>query len=63
MWTVCTVGILGCLFAMIVGFLPPSQLNTGNLLTYELFLIGGTLLFCLIPFAIYAARKPEWKRR
>jgi hypothetical protein len=44
-----------------VGFFPPSQLDTGNILPYECFLIGGTLLFTVLPLIIYAARKSSWK--
>ena len=33
-WLVCGVGILGCVVSFILGFIPPSQLKTGNHLIY-----------------------------
>lgn len=61
MWLVAGIGFLGTLFAIVVGLFPPSQIDTGKLFIYELVLIGGTLLFCIPPFIIYAARHPNWK--
>lgn len=63
MWAVCLLGILGSGFGLIVGFFPPAQLDTGSLWTFEAFLIGGTLLFCILPFLILALRKPHWGRK
>lgn len=62
MWVISSLGISGALFAMIISFLPPSQLSTGNTLIYESILIGGSTLFCIIPFIIYRMKKPEWKK-
>jgi amino acid transporter len=60
LWTICILGIIGSCSGFILGFLPPSQLDTGNILRFESFLIGGTLLFCAIPLMIYSLRKPHW---
>lgn len=60
-WIVAIFGIIGSSFGLFFGFFPPSQFDTGKLLPFESFLIGGALLFCLIPFFIYAARKPSWR--
>jgi len=62
MWVVSILGILGAMFATIVSFFPPSQLQTGNLAFYEGILIGGTVLFCIIPLIIYRLRKPSWNQ-
>lgn len=62
MWIVCCIGLAGALFAMVISFLPPSQLETGSLFLYESIFFGGTALFCLAPVAIYHLRKPEWKK-
>lgn len=59
---ICSLGIFGSASGFILGFLPPSQLDTGNLIRFETFLIGGTLLFCILPFFIFALRKPHWKK-
>lgn len=61
-WTVGLMGMIGSLFGLIVGFFPPSQFDTGKALYFEAFLIGAALLFCLIPFCIYAARKSSWRK-
>ena len=60
MWLVAALGLLGGLFTLFVGFFPPSQLETGNLLFYESFLILGILIMCGAAFVIYGLRKPGW---
>jgi putative glutamate/gamma-aminobutyrate antiporter len=62
-WIVCLFGIFGSCSGFILGLLPPSQLDTGKLIFFETCLIGGTLLFCLLPFLIYSLRKPHWKKK
>ena len=61
MWLVAGIGILGSLFAIIVGLFPPSQIDTGKVLSYETILIGGTALFCIVPLVIFSCRRPSWK--
>lgn len=60
MWLVSGIGIIGALFAVVVGFFPPDQVETGNLLFFELFLIGGMVIFCAMPFIILLFKKPSW---
>ena len=60
MWLVAMLGLSGGVFTLFIGFFPPSQLKTGNLLFYESFLILGILVMCGAAFAIYAFRKPQW---
>jgi len=62
MWAIAGLGILACVFAIIIGFVPPAQLTTGNTGFYVTFLMVGLILFTGIPFAIYALRKPSWKK-
>lgn len=63
MWIVAGMGLVSCLFAFIVGFVPPPQLDTGELLTFELFLgIGVTVMF-LVPLVLYACRRESWKNQ
>ena len=57
-------GILGCvssLLGFLMGFVPPSQLKTGDLLFFEGFLIIGLIFMCAIPYIIYHFRHPGWK--
>ncbi len=56
-WLVCGTGILTCMGAIILGFLPPSQVELGNILKYEVILILGILICCLPPFLLYSPKK------
>lgn len=61
---ICILGLLGtlsCIGAIILGFIPPAQINVGDVNTYELLLVSGIITFCLPPFLIYKYKKPEWK--
>jgi amino acid transporter len=57
---VCLLGSLSAIVAIILGFIPPSQLSIGNIVTYEAILILGILLLTLSPVVIYLRRKPNW---
>jgi len=59
-WIIGSIGVIGTAFAIIIGYLPPPQIDGFNIYFYEIFLIGGTILFCLIPFIIRYFRKPTW---
>ncbi len=52
-WVVGIAGILACLFAVLIGYVPPSQIEVGNLVFYEGFLIIGFVGFYLVSFIIY----------
>ena len=52
-WVVCGIGILTCLGAIILGFLPPSQIAVGNIWRYEAILIFGILTCFLLPIFLY----------
>lgn len=60
MWLFCSMGILSSLFAIALGFIPPTQFETGSLLFYVLFLAIGLGIMCAIPLIIHAYRKPHW---
>jgi glutamate:GABA antiporter len=60
MWIIATIGIIGSIIAIISGFIPPPQFDIGNILFYELFLIGGIVFFCALPIIIHAIKKPSW---
>lgn len=61
-WIVGGIGFIGSLLAFVLSFVMPSmfdgQISTS---TWWGVLIGGTVLMIIIPFVIYAARKPSWK--
>jgi putative glutamate/gamma-aminobutyrate antiporter len=52
MWFVCGIGILCCLFAIIIGFVPPSQIPIKDTFVFESFLVTGLLLFVLVPWML-----------
>jgi glutamate:GABA antiporter len=52
MWIVSGTGILCCLVAMLIGFVPPSQIPVGKVMYFEAFLVGGIVLFVLIPWLL-----------
>lgn len=60
MWLVGGVGFAGSLLAFILSFFPPGQINVGGNGIWFSVLIGGVVLFVVIPFIIYACRKPSW---
>ncbi|AAU27771.1 TPA: APC family permease [Legionella pneumophila] len=52
------IGIICCIAAMIVGFIPPSQIPIKNVFLFECFLIGGLILFVFIPW-LFAKKHDE----
>ncbi|MDP1574070.1 MAG: amino acid permease [Coxiellaceae bacterium] len=50
LWLICLLGLFTCIFAVAIGFVPPSQIPVGNVKTYELVIISGVLLGCAAPF-------------
>lgn len=51
-WLVGVMGIIACLLTILLGFLPPSQIETGNIVKYELILVGGIILLNIPPFLL-----------
>ena len=60
MWICAGIGGLAALAAIGIGFIPPAQIGTGDLLAYELFLFGGIAVLGGAPLLIYQIRKPGW---
>jgi len=56
-WVVCLLGGCSSLIVMILGFIPTEQIKTQSILRYELMLIGGMAIACILPFLIYKRRK------
>jgi len=52
-WMVGLVGIAISLFAFIVGFIPPAQLDVGKTLIFDGLLIGGLIAFALPAWFFY----------
>lgn len=49
-WLVAGVGILCCSVTILIGFAPPTQIPIENTVLFEAFLIGGFILFVLLPW-------------
>lgn len=61
MWCVAGIALLGALFAIGVGLVPPAQLAVGSPLFFVLFLVIGLIVFISLPLIIIHFRKPSWK--
>ena len=59
-WVVGGIGLLGCVASFLLGFIPPSQLKTGDTAVYVLLLALATLVLSLPPFvlALVDRRRP-----
>jgi putative glutamate/gamma-aminobutyrate antiporter len=62
-WIISGVGVLSSVFALIIGFFPPSQIETGNVIFYVWFLILGMIIACFAPSIILLFQKPSWKKQ
>jgi amino acid transporter len=51
-WLVGGVGLVGCVVAFLLGFIPPSQLKTGNPVAYVALLFLATAVLTAPPFVI-----------
>ena len=61
MWVMGAVGFCGSLLAFVLSFIPPSQIQTGSNTVWYTVLIAGCVIMVVIPYIIYAMRKPSWK--
>ena len=61
MWILGVVGFAGSLLAFILSFIPPGQIQTGSNTVWYSVLIIGCIVMVVIPYIIYANRKPSWK--
>lgn len=60
MWLISGVGFLGSLVAFIFSFFPPNQIAMGSNGVWFTVLIGGTVLFVVLPFVILKFKKASW---
>lgn len=60
-WVIGIVGLAGMVFATVLSFFPPAQINTGSPTSYVGILIAGVVIFILLPLVVYALRRPDWK--
>ncbi len=61
MWIVAGLGILSCVATFAFGFFPPPGVQIGSVLRFELILIGGIALFCLLPLLdVWFRHSKKW---
>lgn len=53
MWIVAGLGSVTCIITFVLGFIPPTGVQIGKLWHFELTLVLGTVVFCLLPLVIY----------
>ncbi len=63
MWLVAGIGVVGSIFAIIIGFIPPAGLQTGSLFFYESFLSLGIVIMIILPLVIYHFSKILFSRK
>ena len=59
MWIACLLGLIGCGITIVVGFIPPSGINVGGWMHYEMMFSGGLLgmIFPVVFFYWYQNKK------
>jgi len=61
-WVLGFLGVLSSLFAIVLGFIPPSQMDVGGLFKYETILVVGIIIFCLPPMVMRGVKKRTERR-
>ena len=61
MWIVGIIGLVAALLAIVLSFIPPSQISTGSPVIYVSIILAGCAFFAAVPFVVYAVHKPSWK--
>lgn len=57
-WSICFLGLLGCLITLTVGFIPPPNIDVGGKLHYTMTFVGGILVLVTPAlFFIYFKKK------
>jgi amino acid transporter len=60
-WVIGGLGVAGCAFAFFLGFVPPSQISTGNHVVYVCLMFFFTAVLAVPPLLFARFRKPQWK--
>lgn len=51
-WVISVTAIVACLAILVLGFVPPEQVDVGNIWQYETLLLIGLVICCLPPFLL-----------
>ncbi|MBS0359036.1 MAG: amino acid permease [Proteobacteria bacterium] len=60
-WVIGIVGILACLIAVVLGFLPPKEIGVSSVWVYELILILGIVILSSPPVLVHLVRRSRKK--
>jgi amino acid transporter len=62
MWFACLLGLIGCTITIIVGFIPPSGINVGGFMHYEMLFCSGLIAMIspVIFFYLYQHKKSSY---
>jgi glutamate:GABA antiporter len=63
MWIISGLGFLGSLFVLVIGFIPPAQIHTGDIVYYEGFMILGMVVLIAFPLIAFSFRNPAWTNK
>jgi glutamate:GABA antiporter len=58
-WLIAGLSIVSCMAAIILGFVPPSNLNVGSTANFEMILIIGNICYIAIPYLIHRYSKKD----
>jgi len=59
-WIIAGFGILAAAVGVLLGFIPPSQIDTGEGVFFQVFIIAGIFLTGLAALVILHLKKPNW---
>lgn len=51
-WLVCILGLIGCTITLIVGFIPPNNINIGSKFNYEMLFCAGMVVM-IVPIMFF----------
>ncbi|MDE6399406.1 MAG: APC family permease, partial [Muribaculaceae bacterium] len=60
-WIVCGLGIAGALLALVLSYIPPTQIDTGSPAVYVGIIVVGVGAIIALPLVVYHFRKPSWR--
>lgn len=56
-WLLCVMGLISCFITLVIGFIPPSELDFGGILHYSLIFAAGMVVLCLPGFFFMKRKK------
>ena len=59
MWIIAGTGLICCLVTILIGFVPPTQIPIDNVGFFEAFLVGGMVIFVLVPWCLAKRNESE----